>query len=193
MSSLLVILIGTALVNTFLLMHEDESLGGDRQSGSIANAIRIAGATLITLVCAVALTHIAWSLFAIDESLADALLLLYSALVVGIAIALHRFTNDRLPRLRRALTTAPILIVGNCLGLGTLLLGIMATASIAQVLIAVASLGLGFVLLLVSFVALVARVTEREVPTPFQLAPITLISAGLTALALMGFTGLFRV
>jgi electron transport complex protein RnfA len=42
------------------------------------------------------------------------------------------------------------------------------------------------------FVALVSRITEREVPTAFQVTPITFVSAGLFTLALMGFTGLLR-
>ena len=61
-----------------------------------------------------------------------------------------------------------------------------------KAIVYVAALAAGFVALLVLFVALIARITEREVPTAFRLAPIAFISAGLTALALMGFTGLLR-
>ena len=189
MSSLLVILIGTVLTNTFLLMHNDESLGGNRHSGSIASAIRIAGASLVTLVAAVILTLI---LVAFVPTPIDTLLLVYSAAVVAIAVGLHRVTRNRLPRLRRSLASSPILIVGNCLALGTILFATMASAQPFKSTLYALALGMGFVIVLVMFVALTARITEREVPTAFRLAPITLISAGLTALALMGFTGLLR-
>jgi electron transport complex protein RnfA len=189
MSSLLVILIGTVLSNTFLLMHNDESLGGNRHSGSIASAIRIAGASLVTLVAAVVLTLL---LEALVPTAPDSLLLIYSVSVVIIAIGLHRVTRNRLPRLRRSLASSPILIVGNCLALGTILFAPMASTQPFKAILYALALGVGFVIVLVMFVALTARITEREVPTAFRLAPITLISAGLTALALMGFTGLLH-
>jgi Na+-translocating ferredoxin:NAD+ oxidoreductase subunit A len=190
MSSLLVILIGTVLTNTFLLMHNDETLGGDRHSGSIANAIRIAGASLVTLVAAVTVTRIITAV--LSPSPADVLLLVYCASVVTIAIGLHRLTRNRLPRLRRSLASSPILIVANCLSLGTILITHIAGTQPFRAILYALALGLGFVAVLVLFVALISRITESEVPAAFRLAPITLISAGLTALALMGFTGLLR-
>jgi electron transport complex protein RnfA len=190
MSSLLVILIGTVLTNTFLLMHNDEALGGDRHSGSIASAIRIAGASLVTLVAAISVTVI---LAAVAPAVpADALLLGYCISLVAIAIGLHRATRNRLPRLRRSLASSPILIVGNCLALGTVLVPLLTIAQPVKAILYALALGLGFVIVLALFVALAARISEREVPVAFRLAPITLISAGLTALALMGFTGLLR-
>src|SRR5262249_49277384 len=110
---LLVILIGAVLVNTFLLMHDDEALGGDRQSGSTANAIRMAGGSLVTLFLAATLAKILWLL--LPSLPGDTLVLVYSIGVVSIAIGLHRLTRHRLPRLRRSLASSPILIVGNCL------------------------------------------------------------------------------
>jgi Na+-translocating ferredoxin:NAD+ oxidoreductase subunit A len=121
----------------------------------------------------------------------DVVLLVYCICVVVIAIGLHRITRNRLPRLRRSLASSPILIVGNCLALGTVLIAIMNVHPLKAFLYAPA-LGLGFVVVLVLFTALVARINEHEVPAAFRLAPITLISAGLTALALMGFTGFLR-
>jgi Na+-translocating ferredoxin:NAD+ oxidoreductase subunit A len=190
MSSLLVILIGTVLVNTFLLMQDDEALGGDRKTGSIAYAIRIAGATLATLMLAVVLTLVLWWL--LPPAPSDALLLAYGGSVAAIAIGLHRVTRRRFPRLRRSLASSPILIVCNCLALGAVLLTIMASNQPFKAILYALSLSLGFALVLALFVALASRITEREVPGPFRLAPITFISAGLTALALMGFTGLLR-
>jgi len=190
MSSLLVILVGTVLVNTFLLMNDDEALGGNRLTGSIASAIRIAGATLATLLLAVVFTLVFWSL--LPHAPSDALLLAYCCAVVAITIVLHRVTRNHFPRLRRSLASSPILIVGNCLALGTVLLSIMAGHQPRKAILYALALGVGFVVVLVLFVALIARITEREVPAAFRLAPITFISAGLTALALMGFTGLLR-
>lgn len=190
-SLLLVILIGTVLTNTFVLMHDDEALGGDRQNGSIANAIRIGGATCATLIPSVLLSK--WLWLVLSPAPRDALLLVYSLGVVTIAIGLHFIARTRLPRLRRSLASSPVLIVANCLALGTLLLAPLDTASADAMLGYAVALGIGFGVLLTVFVALTARITEYEVPAAFRLAPITLISAGLTALALLGFAGVLQL
>ena len=48
----------------------------------------------------------------------------------------------------------------------------------------------GFGLVLVSFAAMRERLAFADVPLHFRGAPIALITAGLMALAFMGFTGL---
>src|SRR5712672_3654654 len=125
MSSLLVILIGTVLVNTFLLMHNDEALGGDRASGSIAIAIRVAIATLVTEILAVILALLVTNL--LPNVPGDAVLFIFSFAVVAIVIGLHRVTRRRLPLLRRSLASSPVLVVSNCLALGAILLRPMST------------------------------------------------------------------
>lgn len=190
MTSLLVILIGTVLTNTFLLMRDDGTLGGDRHTGSIAAAIRIAAATLITLSIA-ALVLLAL-LAVIPAAPADANLLVFSISVVGSAIALDRYARRRLPLLGRALASSPVLIVGNCLSLGAVLLIVLPQSRTFAILMDAPALGALFGIVLSAFVALVARITEPEVPPAFRIAPVTLVSAGLTALALMGLTGLLR-
>ncbi|SEI06658.1 Rnf-Nqr domain containing protein [Pseudomonas asplenii] len=52
--------------------------------------------------------------------------------------------------------------------------------------------GLGFWLVLVLFNDLRQRTYPEEVPLPFRGLPIELISAGLMALAFLGFNGLFK-
>jgi Na+-translocating ferredoxin:NAD+ oxidoreductase subunit A len=172
MTALLVIVIGTVLVNTFLLTRRDQAL-------DVAEPQDVATATLIALPLAVALTQaLAWM---IPSALRDVLVLIYALCALVAAVTVHAFKPTR----------APLLVVGNCLALGVVLLNASGTAtSIAIVMFAIA-LGLGFALLLSLFVALNAR-ADQDVPAPFRDAPITLISAGITALALMGFTGLWR-
>jgi electron transport complex protein RnfA len=189
MSSLLVILIGTVLVNTFLLMQDDEALGGSRQRGSITSAIRIAGATSVVLIVAAVAANLLWRFFKPLPS--DALLFVYAMTVATIAVLLDRLTRNRLPRLGRALASAPLLAVSNSLALGTGLLTPMSN-DITSTILGALVLALAFVIALALFVALVSRITEREVPTAFQVTPITFVSAGLFTLALMGFTGLLR-
>jgi Na+-translocating ferredoxin:NAD+ oxidoreductase subunit A len=50
----------------------------------------------------------------------------------------------------------------------------------------------GFSLVLVMFAAMRERIAAADVPAPFQGAAIALVTAGLMALAFMGFSGLVR-
>ena len=51
----------------------------------------------------------------------------------------------------------------------------------------------GFGLVLILFSAMRERLADADVPLHFRGAPIALVTAGLMALAFMGFTGLARV
>ena len=52
--------------------------------------------------------------------------------------------------------------------------------------------GIGFALALLLFSSLRERLDLAEVPKPFQGTPIALITAGILALAFMGFSGLVK-
>jgi electron transport complex protein RnfA len=48
----------------------------------------------------------------------------------------------------------------------------------------------GFSLVMALFAALRERLDHASVPTPFQGAPIALVTAGILSMAFMGFAGL---
>jgi Na+-translocating ferredoxin:NAD+ oxidoreductase subunit A len=189
MSSLLVILIGTVLVNTFLLMKDDAAVVGSRAEGSVASAIRVACASSIALVLASSLSSALWPI--LPRVPQDTLFFVYALVVVTVTFGVDRLARAQMPRLARALAISPILAVSNSLALGAPLLNTMAT-DIALTILYSFLLGVTFIGMLALFIALVLRIVEREVPAVFRFAPIAFISAGLLTLALMGFTGLLR-
>jgi electron transport complex protein RnfA len=52
--------------------------------------------------------------------------------------------------------------------------------------------GISFALLLLAFSSMQLRMRATNIPAPFRQAPIGLITLGIMALAVMGFTGLIR-
>jgi electron transport complex protein RnfA len=189
MAYLLVILIGTVLINTFLLMRNDQSLGGTRHEGAIASAIRIGGATSVVLISSSLVTSALWK--PLDILPRDVLLFFFALVVVASAVTLDRITGNRFPKLERALSTSPILTISNSLAIGTGLLTPIGNG-IATALSSATLLSVSFVAASTVFVALVSRVAIREIPVAFRSTPITFVTAGLFTLALMGFTGLLR-
>ena len=85
------------------------------------------------------------------------------------------------------------LITSNCAVLGVALLNVQEQHNLLQSALYGFGAAAGFGLVLVMFSAMRERLTLADVPLHFRGAPIGLITAGLMALAFMGFTGLARV
>ncbi len=77
--------------------------------------------------------------------------------------------------------------------LGVALLNIQQQHSFLESFVYGFGAALGFSLVLILFAAMRERLAVADVPQPFQGAPIALITAGLMALAFMGFTGLVKL
>ncbi|MGN7740699.1 Rnf-Nqr domain containing protein [Pseudomonas sp. 22526] len=84
------------------------------------------------------------------------------------------------------------LLLGNAGVLGALLLAVQANRGIAYSLALGLGAGLGFWLVLSLFSDLRQRIINNDVPLPFRGLPIDLISAGLMAVAFLGFNGLLN-
>ena len=100
------------------------------------------------------------------------------------------FLKKNVPSLYQALGIYLPLITTNCAVLGVALLNIQEHYNFLESLVYGFTGGLGFILAIVLFSAVRQRVEEAECPESFQGFPIALISAGLLALAFMGFSGL---
>ncbi|NNB44416.1 Rnf-Nqr domain containing protein [Pseudomonas chlororaphis] len=84
------------------------------------------------------------------------------------------------------------LLLGNAGVLGALLLAVQANRGITYSLALGLGAGLGFWLALSLFSDLRQRILNNDVPLPFRGLPIDLISAGLMAVAFLGFNGLLN-
>jgi Na+-translocating ferredoxin:NAD+ oxidoreductase subunit A len=84
------------------------------------------------------------------------------------------------------------LLLGNAGVVGALLLAVQANRGIGHSLALGLGAGLGFWLVLSLFSDLRQRIFNNDVPLPFRGLPIDLISAGLMAVAFLGFNGLLN-
>ena len=94
------------------------------------------------------------------------------------------------PLLHQLLGVFLPLITTNCAVLGVALLNLDRHHDLLESLVYGASAAAGFGLALVLFAALRERIDSGDAPAPFRGAPLALVTAGLMALAFMGFTGL---
>ena len=110
--------------------------------------------------------------------------------IAAIVQVVEMFLKKALPALYQALGIYLPLITTNCAVLGVALVNAQKGYDFLQSVLYGVAGGLGFTLAIVVFASIRERVEEAECPKSFRGFPIALISAGLLALAFMGFSGL---
>ena len=115
-----------------------------------------------------------------------AFILVIATLVQVVEMGLKKFV----PALYKALGVFLPLITTNCAVLGVVLVNVQEGYDLLLSTVNGAAGGLGFTLAIVLFASVRERVEKAEPPECFKGFPIALITAGLLALAFMGFSGL---
>ncbi len=134
--------------------------------------------------------------YAVDSLILQPLDLGYMQTVVFILViasivqVVEMFLKKVVPALYQALGIFLPLITTNCAVLGVALVNVQKGYDFLQSVVNGAAGGLGFTLAIVLFASVRERVNKADCPESFKGFPIALISAGLLALAFMGFSGL---
>ena len=115
-----------------------------------------------------------------------AFILVIAALVQLIEMFLRKFV----PALYSSLGIYLPLITTNCAVLGVAILMIQKEFNLLQSVTYSVATALGFALALVLFAGIRERLEFEDVPKAFKGVPIALITAGILAMAFMGFSGL---
>ena len=110
--------------------------------------------------------------------------------IASIVQVVEMFLKKAVPALYKALGVFLPLITTNCAVLGVVLVNVQEGYGFLLSVINGAAGGLGFTLAIVLFASIRERVDKANPPACFQGFPIALITAGLLALAFMGFSGL---
>ena len=110
--------------------------------------------------------------------------------IAAIVQVVEMFLKKMVPALYKALGIFLPLITTNCAVLGVVLVNVQEGYDFLQSVLNGVCGGLGFTLSIVLFASVRERVEKADCPKCFRGYPIALISAGLLALAFMGFSGL---
>lgn len=112
-------------------------------------------------------------------------------LVIAVLVQLvEMFLKKSVPSLYSALGIYLPLITTNCAVLGVVLLNTQYSYNFIESVVYGVTGGLGFMLAIVLFSTVRERIEFSTPPKSFEGSPISLISAGLLALAFMGFSGM---
>ncbi len=110
--------------------------------------------------------------------------------IASIVQVVEMFLKKAVPSLYQALGIFLPLITTNCAVLGAALVNVQKNYDFLQSVVFGTCGGLGFTLAIVLFASVRERIDRADCPACFRGFPIALISAGLMALAFMGFSGL---
>ncbi|HPE77712.1 MAG TPA: electron transport complex subunit RsxA [Draconibacterium sp.] len=188
--SYIIIIISAVLVNNIVLMQFLGICPFLGVSKRISTAVGMAGAVAFVMVLATIVTYLIQNFVLNKLGLAYlqtiAFILVIAALVQLVEIILKKAS----PALYQALGIFLPLITTNCAILGVAILTIQKEFNLLEGVVFAVSNAIGFGLALSIFAGIREHLDLQNIPKGLKGTPIALITAGILAMAFMGFSGL---
>ena len=190
MKSLILIIIGGALINNVVLnqfLGICSFLGVSKQMKASAS-LGMAVVFVITIASAVAnlLYDYVLNPLGLDFMKTIVFILVIAALVQIVEMFLKKTS----PAIYKALGIYLPLITTNCAVLGVALTNVQNGYNFLESILAGFGTAVGYTLAIVLLAGIRSRIHEEDIPAPLRGAPIVMISAALMSIAFMGFSGL---
>lgn len=190
MTELFTILIGTVLVNNFVLVQFLGLCPFMGVSTKLESAIGMSAATTFVLTLASVCSYLV-NAYVLEPFGLEFLRTISFILVIATVVSFSKMYIEKTsPVLYRVLGIYIPLITTNCAVLGVALLNVTKSHGFLQSGLYGFGAGIGFSLVLVLFAAMRERIAVADTPAVFRGAAIGMITAGLMSLAFMGFGGL---
>ncbi|MFM5370937.1 electron transport complex subunit RsxA [Aeromonas veronii] len=193
MTEYLLLLIGTVLVNNFVLVKFLGLCPFMGVSGKLETAIGMGLATTFVMTLASASSYLVEHYILLPLDIAYLRTLAFILVIAVVVQFTEMVVRKSSPTLYRLLGIFLPLITTNCAVLGVALLSINERYDFIQSVIYGFGAATGFSLVLILFAAMRERLVAADVPAPFRGVSIAMITAGLMSLAFMGFTGLIKI
>jgi electron transport complex protein RnfA len=193
MSDLILILVGTVLVNNFVLVRFLGLCPFMGVSRNLEAAFGMSMATAFVLTLSSAISYLLHEYVLVPLEL-EYLKTISFILVIAASVQFTEIMVRRIsPLLHQLLGIYIPLIATNCAVLGVALLNVREAEGFAQSVFYGFGAAGGFALVLVLFAAIRERLQAADVPRPFRGTAIALLTAGIMSLAFMGFSGMARL
>ncbi|MGB2519625.1 electron transport complex subunit RsxA [Shewanella algae] len=192
MSEYLLLLIGTVLVNNFVLVKFLGLCPFMGVSSKLESAIGMSMATTFVMTLAAILSYLVNQYLLLPFDLGYLRTMSFILVIAVVVQFTEMVVQKTSTTLHRALGIYLPLITTNCAVLGVALLNINENHDFMQSAIYGFGAAAGFSLVLILFSAMRERLAAADVPAPFKGSAIAMITAGLMSLAFMGFTGLVK-
>ena len=184
------IAIGAILINNFIFSQFLGCCPFLGCSSKVETASGMGLAVVFVMGLASAICYVVNEFILVPLGLAFLKTLAFILVIAALVQFVEMFLKKAVPSLYSALGIYLPLITTNCAVLGVVLLNVQNGYDFLGSVIYGITGGVGFLLAIVLFASVRERIQFADYPECFEGFPICLISAGLVALAFMGFSGM---
>ena len=184
------LIIGAILVNNVVLAQFLGICPFLGVSKDVKSSLGMGGAVLFVMLLATLVTYLIYYYILVPLNLAYLQTIAYILVIAGLVQMVEIILKKIAPALYQTLGVFLPLITTNCAVLGVALLVIQKNMNLFESVIYAGSIAIGFTLALVIFAGIREQMELTGVPKGMKGVPIALVTAGILAMAFMGFSGL---
>jgi electron transport complex protein RnfA len=159
-------------------------------SKKMDTAVGMSGAVVFVMTIAAMITWVVHHQVLVPYRLEYLQTIVFILVIATLVQFIELFLKRSIPPLYRALGIFLPLITTNCAVLGVALLNIRKEYDFAHMVVFSITSAIGFSLALVLFAGIREKLETARIPGSYQGTAIGLVTAGLMALAFLGFTGM---
>ena len=190
MKELILIIVGSALVNNIILSQFQGLCPFLGVSKKVDTSIGMGAAVIFVITLASIATNLVYSLVLVPLHLEYLQTIAFILVIAALVQFVEMFLKKSMPSLYSALGVFLPLITTNCAGLGSALTNVQKGYNFIFSVANGFGTAVGFTVAIVLLASIRESIEDNDIPYNFQGSPIVLITSGLMAIAFMGFSGL---
>lgn len=190
MKELILIAIGSALVNNVVLsqfLGICPFLGVSKRTDTAAG---MGGAVIFVITISSLLTSIIYNYLLVGLHIEYLKTIVFILVIAALVQFVEMFLKKSSPSLYKSLGVYLPLITTNCAVLGVALTNVQKDYGILPSVVNGFATAAGFTISIVILAGVRERIEYNDIPESFKGTPIVLVTAGLMAIAFMGFSGI---
>ena len=162
-------------------------------SKDVKSSVGMSGAVLFVMLLATMVTWLIMTYVLTPLHLEYLQTIAYILVIAGLVQMVEIVLKKIAPSLYQALGVFLPLITTNCAVLGVAILVIQKNMNLLESVVYSASIAVGFAIALILFAGIREQLDLTGVPKGMKGVPIALVTAGILAMAFMGFNGLVKL
>ena len=190
MKELLIILVSSASVHNVVLsqfLGLCPFFGGSKKTET---AVGMGGALVFVITLSSFVTGLIYKFILVPSGMEYLQTIVFILIIAALVQFVEMFLKKCVPSLYQALGVYLPLITTNCAVLGTALTNVQNDYSFIASVVNGIGISLGFLIAIVILAGIREKMEYNNIPESFKGMPITLLTAGLMAIAFFGFSGL---
>ena len=190
MKELILIIVGSALVNNIILSQFQGLCPFLGVSKKVDTSIGMGAAVIFVITLASIATNLVYALVLVPLHLEYLQTIAFILVIAALVQFVEMFLKKSMPSLYSALGVFLPLITTNCAVLGSALTNVQKGYNFIFSVANGRGTAVGFTIAIVLLASIRESIEDNDIPYNFQGSPIVLITSGLMAIAFMGFSGL---